>query len=122
MLTHLFDSTITVLRQTQVFNDGIPTRTWTEKHLSVKCRLDLHHRTIAARPERVVMEAGVTPDLIGTIYLSPDQDVLVGDRLKFEAGPHEGRVFSVEDSPAVVSGFSGAHHKEWAVMEVASAL
>jgi hypothetical protein len=120
-MRHLFNSTVSIQRQTEVFTNGLPTRTWVDRYTGVKCRLDLHHKTLASRPERAVQEAGTTPDLMGSLFMEPTVDVRVGDRVKFTSGLHNGRIFSVEDTPAMVGGYSAPHHLEWAVSEVAHA-
>ena len=120
-MQNLFNSTVSIQRQTENFINGLPTRTWSSASFGIKCRLDLHHKTLAARPERAVQEAGTTPDLMCTLFMAPQVDIRVGDRVKFTAGVHTGRIFSVEDTPATVGGYSVAHHLEWAVSEVASA-
>ncbi len=120
-MQHLFNSTVSILRQQASFTDGgMATRVWAPIATGVKCRLALHHRTLATKPERVVIEAGTVPDLTGTLFMAANTAIRAGDRVKFTGGVHAGRMFSVEDTPAMAAGYGAAHHLEWAVQEVSS--
>jgi hypothetical protein len=55
------------------------------------------------------------------MFMPANTDVRVGDHIKIVAGVHEGRIFSVDDTPAMSSSYSQAHHLEWSVTEVSHA-
>lgn len=118
MISHLFNSTAYIQRQSEAWVNGMPTRTWVDIPPTVRCRMDLHHRTLASKPERAVLEAATVPDLTGTMFMPANTDVRVGDHIKIVGGVHKGRIFSVDDTPAMASGYSQAHHLEWSVTEV----
>jgi len=120
-MDHLLSSRATVLRATTIFSaGGIPTRAWTEVYTGVKLRLDLHAKALMTGAERSIVEAGTKPDLVGICFMNPNTDVSTGDRIRITSGPHEGRTFSVEDTPAQTVGYATVHHLEWAITEVSN--
>lgn len=82
-----------------------------------KSRVDLLHRH---DPGDVVMirEAGVKPDRVGTVFLSPEMKVNAGDTIVVVRGQYAGVTLSVEVQPIEAFLGRGVVHKEAIVREV----
>jgi hypothetical protein len=125
---HLFASTAQILRMTEHTTNGMPTFTWGPVALPLagggvitlfKCRVDVQFVS-ASRQQPLVIEAGRAPDRVGTVWVGPEMVGLItpGDRIQLVAGPITG-TFSVDEIPEQVGDFSGLHHLEIGVKEVA---
>jgi hypothetical protein len=90
------------------------------------CRLDLTFLR-PGKDQPAPLVAGRAPDRIGVCYYDPATDangipyVKAGDRLACVAGPIYG-TFEIRTIPDVAQDFTGAHHIEVQVIEVAQQL
>lgn len=132
----MYLSMVQVLRLKMKVTGGAPQLTWNvlpdvidpfvDIPGQMMCRLDIGFVRRGDLPMPLV--AGRAPDRVGIVFydalLNPDTGapyVLAGDRLMCIAGPIQG-TFEIRTVPTAAVGFTGAHHVEVQVMEVAQSL
>lgn len=128
-MRHLFSSQVEILESVTDVIDGARVQTW-QKSLAnfdsmcpageMRCRLDL----IFLRPGKdqpAPIVAGRTPDRTGILYCSNNTALRGGQIIKVIRGPYTGASFLLKMRPDEAQGFSGSHHIEVQVFEVAQA-
>jgi hypothetical protein len=128
-MRHLFNSTVEILESVTDVVDGARVQTWQKSTAKfdpmcargeMKCRLDL----IFLRPGKDApspIVAGRTPDRTGIMYCSYTPNLRGGQTVKVIKGPHVGASFLIKMRPDEAQDFSGTHHIEVQVFEVAQA-
>lgn len=128
-MRHLFSSTVEILESTTQVVDGARVQTWNKSNASfdpqctrgeMKCRLDL----IFLRPGKdapAPVVAGRTPDRTGVMYCSYTPSLKGGQIIRVVNGPYTGSSFLLKMRPDEAQAFSGTHHIEVQVNEVAQA-
>jgi hypothetical protein len=128
-LRHLFSSTVEILESVSDVVDGARVQTWNKSSASfdptcgpgeMKCRLDL----IFLRPGKdapAPVTAGRTPDRTGVMFCSNTPSLKGGQIVRVIKGPYAGTSFLLKMRPDEAQAFSGSHHIEVQVNEVAQA-
>lgn len=128
-MRHLFSSTVEILESTTQVVDGARVQTWNKSNASfdatcsrgeMRCRLDL----IFLRPGKdapAPVVAGRTPDRTGVMYCSYTPSLKGGQIMRVINGPFTGSAFLLKMRPDEAQAFSGTHHIEVQVNEVAQA-
>jgi len=106
-MRNLLSQTCTIQRETATGADAhnMPTYTWANYATGVACRL----QSARARYEGDDMQGAIGEF---TLFLGPDQDITISDRVVFGS-----RTFEVEDVNEVY-GLSGVNHLEVALRGV----
>jgi hypothetical protein len=135
-LRGLYTSLAEILRVRMTMAGGAPTITWTpisdviDSFIQVPgqmmCRIELGFiRRGDAQP--MALTAGRAPDRVGVMYcdlmpsLTGAPFILAGDRVHCISGPVFG-TFEIRTIPDVAQDFTGPHHVEVQVVEVAESL
>lgn len=102
----------------ETITDGVPTYAW-EAVARRKCRIDTQF-VAGNRGAPMIIEAGRVPDRVGTAWFSAGDLAVLrpGDRIRCVAGPITG-TFSLDELPDQCGDFSGLHHLEFGIKEVA---
>lgn len=128
-MRHLFNSTAEILESVTDIIDGARVQTWQKSTVSfdatmpageLRCRLDL----IFLRPGKdqpAPIVAGRTPDRTGIMYCSSTPSLKGGQIIRISSGPYTGASFLLKMRPDEAQDFSGSHHIEVQVFEVAQA-
>lgn len=126
-MRHLFSTRAELLRLVMDLTNGVPDYTWqrvddiVDPFLGVPgelmCRIDLQFQR-PGKDQPMPVIAGRAPDRVGLMFCSPTDQILSGDRLHFLDGPVQG-TFELRVMPDPASGYSGAHHMEVQIIEVA---
>src|SRR3954468_15793237 len=128
-MRHLFNSTVEILESITTIEDGARVQGWNKSTNTfdpiaapgeMRCRLDL----IFLRPGKdapTPVVAGRTPDRTGVLYCSYTPNLKGGQIIKVINGPFTGASFILKMRPDEAQNFSGTHHIEVQVFEVAQA-
>lgn len=128
-MRHLFNNTVEILESITTIVEGARVQAWNKSSANfdatcapgeMKCRLDL----IFLRPGKdapMPVVAGRTPDRTGIMYCSNTPELKGGQIVKVVAGPYLGSSFLLKMRPDEAQNFSGSHHIEVQVFEVAQA-
>jgi hypothetical protein len=126
-MRHLFASTVEILESVTDVVDGARVQTWAKSGAvfdptcaagEMKCRLDL----IFLRPGKdapAAVVAGRTPDRTGVMFCSYTPSLRGGQIIRVISGPFTGSSFLLKMRPDEAQAFSGTHHIEVQVNEVA---
>lgn len=128
-MRHLYSSRVEVLRLSRELVDGTSKYTWgrvqsildSELGLpgEMMCRFDLQF-VRPGKDQPMPVEAGRAVDRTGVMYFDVTEHVKAGDRVRHISGPYTG-TFEIRNTPDAAPDFSGAHHMEVQVVEVAQA-
>lgn len=128
-MRHLFKDAVEVLESTTEVVDGARVQTWNKSNKifdptmppgEMRCRLDLIFlRPGKDAPSPVV--AGRTPDRTGVMFCSLSANLKGGQIIRVIKGSETGNSFILKMRPDQAQGFSGAHHIEIQINEVAQA-
>lgn len=128
-MRHLFSSVVEVLESVTDIVDGARVQTWNKSTASfdpvcargeMKCRLDL----IFLRPGKdapAPVVSGRSPDRTGVMYCSYTPSLRGGQIIRVIKGPYSGSSFLLKMRPDEAQAYSGSHHIEVQVNEVAQA-
>jgi hypothetical protein len=128
-MKHLYSSTVEILESTTTVVDGARVQAWLKSSAvfdpmcapgEMKCRLDL----IFLRPGKdapAPIVAGRTPDRTGVMYCNFTPSLKGGQIVRVISGPFAGASFMLKMRPDEAQAFSGTHHIEVQVNEVAQA-
>jgi hypothetical protein len=126
-MRHLFNSIVEIFESITTVEDGARVQAWQKASAKfdpvcgpgeMKCRLDLIFlRPGKDQPAPVV--AGRTPDRTGIMYCSYTPNLKGGQTIRVKSGPHTGATFLIKMRPDEAQNFSGTHHIEVQVFEVA---
>ncbi len=132
----LYSSQARVLRLVPSLTQGSATLAWQEvtdfldPYLDTPgrfmCRLDLQY-VRPGKMQPMPLIAGRPPDRVGVLFFDCITDgdgkslILAGDRIEMVSGPIQG-TFEVRVIPEAALSFTGAHHMEIEVVEVAQSL
>lgn len=128
-MRHLFASTVEILESITDVVDGARVQTWNKSNATfdpicapgeMKCRLDL----IFLRPGKdapAAVVAGRTPDRTGVMFCRNTPSLRGGQIIRVIKGPFTGASFLLKMRPDEAQDFSGTHHIEVQVNEVAQA-
>lgn len=132
----LYSSQAKVLRLVPALTAGAANLSWQavtdilDPYLDIpgqfRCRLDLNF-VRPGKDQLMPLVAGRPPDRVGVLFFDCITDtngiplVLAGDRIEMVSGPISG-TFEIRVIPDVAQQFTGAHHVETQVIEVAQAL